>query len=223
MPYASYYLIFLAASYLLRYPPLLIGVVVFFVLRRFIPDPFTFVNRLSRIGSLRRQVQANPANVTARRDLATMYLDLLRPGRALQLIEEALKRFPDNAELLYLKGVAHLRRGEPDKVLEPIGQALELSPGLRHGLPYLAVGDALMKLRRYADAVQAYTAFVHASSSSIEGQLKLARAQAADGQSVEAKRTIDELFSTWNQIPGYARRKEFGWWMRANLSRLFGL
>ncbi|AKF08166.1 tetratricopeptide repeat protein [Sandaracinus amylolyticus] len=221
MGYFSYYLGWILLTYLVQYPPLLVGLVVLFVLRRFVPDPWVLFRTMGRIQALRRQIDANPANVTARRDLAMVYVERLRPGRALELLDEARKRFPDDAELLYLSGLAQFKRRDYEKALEPLVKSVQMDPRVRFGEPYLVAGDALRKLGRDEEAIDAYERFVSTNSSSIEGHVKLALAFRATKDEAAAKKALDEAFATWGQIPGYKRRKELQWWLYAWICRLF--
>lgn len=221
MGYFTYYIAMIAISMIAQYPPLLVGIVVFFLLRRWLPDPIVLFRTMGRIQALSRQIEANPANVTARRDLAMVYVERLRPGRALELLDEARKRFPDDAELLYLTGLAHWKRGDAEKALEPLVKSVQTDPRVRFGEPYLVAGDALKKLGRHDEAVDAYERFVQTNSSSIEGHVKLALAHRAAKDEKASKSALDEAFRTWSQIPGYKRRKELGWWLYAWVCKLF--
>src|SRR5689334_13068421 len=173
--YVSYYLVWMLLAYALREPWLLVGAAVFLVLRRFIPDPTALFRALSRGRALRAQVEVNPANVTARRDLATIYLDVLRPRAAATLMQEALARTPNDAELLYLSGVALHRAGSHADALGPLVRAVELDPRVRFGEPYLVVGDALSALGRQEEAEDAYERYIDSNSSEVVGYVRLAR------------------------------------------------
>src|ERR1700733_14138451 len=120
MGYWTYYLAWTLLSYAVHQPWMLAGVVVFFVLRPFVPDPWVLARTWGRIRSLEAQIAANPANVTARRDLAVIWLERMRPRRALALLDEARRRDPGDAELLYLTGLARLRCGDAEGALEPL-------------------------------------------------------------------------------------------------------
>src|SRR5579883_857273 len=163
--YWTYYLGILFLSYALRYPPLLVAVVVFFALRRFIPDPMVLLRTAGRIRHLKTDIAANPSNVTARRDLASVYLQRLRPRAALKLLDEARARFPDDPELLFLTGLARLQSGDA---------AGALDPRMRYGEPYLVAAQALMKLDRAEEAEDALERYVKVNSSSVEGFARLA-------------------------------------------------
>jgi predicted Zn-dependent protease len=220
MGYWTYYLIWFLIAYASRYPWLALGALVFFALRRFLPDPVVFVQTMGRLRRLRQQVDANPANVTARRDLAAIYLQRLRPRAALRLLDEARQRDPNDAELLYLTGVAKLRAGDAKGALEPLVQAVDIDPRVRFGEPYLAAAEALVKLGMLEEASDALHRYTSANTSSVEGKVRLAMIERRRGQRDAAKEALRDAFSTWRQVPGYRRRKELRWWLRAQWARL---
>jgi tetratricopeptide (TPR) repeat protein len=222
MGYFGYYAVILVASYLLRFPWLIPLVVVFYALRRFIPDPYVWARTAGHIRRLRAQVAANPANATARRDLARLHLERFRPGRALALLDEALARHPDDAEMLYLKGLSHLRAGQPDRALDPLVRAVDLDPRVGFGDPYKAAGDALVALGRVEEAEDAYERFVDTNTSSLEGYYKLAKARLRLRDREGATAALRELGGTYHQLPAYSRRRQLGWYLRGLGLRLVG-
>ena len=213
MGYWSYYLFWIAAWFLIGHPLLLLGVVVFVALRPFIPDPYVWLRTAGKIRTLRAQIDANPANSTARRDLARIYLARRRPKRALELLDQARERHPDDSELLFLTGQARFRAGDAEGALEPLIEAVAIDPRTGFGEPYRVAGDALTKLKRLRDAEDAYEHLVDANSSSIEGWFKLARVRLQLGDDESSREAKRELLSTWRTLPSYLRRKE--WWWRA--------
>lgn len=221
MGYWTYYLIWLLLAYGLRHPALLLGAVLFFVLRRFIPDPWVWIRTMGRIRAAEAQIAANPANVKARRDLARVYLERRRAAKARKLLDEALARDPDEPELLYLSGVARLETGDPQGALQPIVRAVERSPNLLFGEPYRAAARALGKLRRFEEQADALERYLACNSSSVEGHVRLAEARAKLGDRDGAREALRNGLATWSQVPGYQRRKQLGWWLRAQLARLW--
>ena len=79
-----------------------------------------------------------------------MYLERSRPKRALELITEARKRHPNDAELLFLTGLAQARTRAHEPALESLIQAVGIDPRVGFGEPYRVAGDVLMKLNRNA-------------------------------------------------------------------------
>lgn len=221
MGYLAYYLAVLLAYWAADNPSVLLALVVLFVLRRWIPDPWVLLRTFGRIRVLREQIAANPANVTARRDLARIYLERLRPRAALLLLDEALERDRESPELLFMRGLALHASGKPEEALAPIVQAVELDGRVGFGEAYLVAGDALSELGRHEEAIDAYERFVERNTSSVEGWTKLALAHRRADESEQAQEALREALATWRQIPGYKRRSEIGWFLRAQLTRLF--
>jgi predicted Zn-dependent protease len=222
MGYWTYYLAWMLLSYAAHQPWMLAGIAVFFVLRPFVPDPVLVARTFRRIRTLDAQIAANPANVTARRDLAVIWLERLRPGRALALLDEARRRHPDDAELLYLTGLARLRSGDREGALEPLVKAVEIDPRVRFGEPYLVAAEALTDLGRLEEAEDALDRYTSMNSSSLQGWVRLADVRKRRGDKTGAAEALKEALATWKQVPGYRRRGEFGWWLRAQWARLFG-
>lgn len=215
MGYWTYYLALTLLSYAMHQPLLLVGVAVFFVLRPFIPDPFVLARTWGRIRALGAQIEANPQNVTARRDLAVIWLERLRPRRALTLLDEARKREPDDAELLYLTGLARVRCGDAEGALEPLVRAVEIDPRVRFGEPYLIAAEALSALDRLEEAEDALERYTSVSSSSLQGYVRLAEVRRRRGDEKGMSEAIAEALATWKQVPSYRRRGELRYWLKA--------
>lgn len=219
--YWIYYLLVLGAYWAADHPAVLLAAVFFFVAHRWLPDPVVLFRTFGRIRTLSAQIASNPANVTARRDLARLYLERLRPGAALALIDQARERDQHSAELLFLHGLALHRTGKHEAALDPLVEAVDRDPRVSFGEPYLIAGDALGELGRHTEAVDAYDRFLEKNSSSIKGWTKLALAHHRAGEENEAKEALAEARATWHQIPGYARRQQIGWFVRTQLLRFW--
>ena len=221
MGYLAYYAAWMFLSYALHSPWVMAGALAFFIFRPYIPDPWVVWKTFGRIRALDAQIAANPANVTARRDLAMLWLERLRPRRALELLDEARKRAPNDPELLYLTGVARLRSGDAEGALEPLVKATELDPRVRFGEPYLIAAEALIALGRLEEAEDALERYVGVNSSSIQGFVRLSTVRRGRGDAPGARKALDEALSTWSQLPRFRRRAELGWWVRAHAARLW--
>jgi tetratricopeptide (TPR) repeat protein len=218
--YFTYYLAWIFLSYALRTPWLLLGVVVFLVLRRFIPQPGALMRLFGRARSLRGQVEVNRSNITARRDLAVLYLDGLRARAAVPLLQEGLALSPNDPELLYLSGLALHRVGRHEEALPSLVRAVELDPRVRYGLPYAVAGDALAALRRWDGALDAYERYLAGNSSDVSAYTRLARAHARTGDRKAASETLHEGIRTWGVLPGSMKRRQFGSYLAAHWARV---
>jgi tetratricopeptide (TPR) repeat protein len=221
MGYFTYYLVWIALAYAVQHPFVLLGAVLVYLFRGFLPDPVVYLQTSGRIRALRSDADANPSNVRARRDLAELYLLRMRPKKALAVLDEARRRAPDDAELLYLTGVARVRSGDPEGALEPLVRAVDIDPRIRFGEPYLVAAKALVELRRLEEAVDALEHYVRTNTSSVQAHARLALLHHRLGDRDAARSSLREALATWSALPGFRRRKEIGWWLRAQAARLW--
>lgn len=81
-----------------------------------------------RLRAARARVEADPQSAEARRELGRVYLAGDEPERALGALLPGVARHPEEPELRFLAGFAHLRRGEAQQASEQLraaGQMLE--------------------------------------------------------------------------------------------------
>jgi tetratricopeptide (TPR) repeat protein len=216
-----YYVIVFGAGYALRYPWLAVLALALFVFRNRIPDPWVWFRTAGRIRSLRIQVAQNESNAIARRDLAMVWLQRRRPRRAISLLEEARRIDPDSAELAFLLGLAYVRTGRHEDALPLFVQAQTKEPKLRYGEIYLTAGIALDALARYDEAEDALLRFLKINASSVEGWVRLARLRRRQRDEQGAKAALLGAVEAFEQSPGFRRRRELGWYVRAQLARVF--
>jgi tetratricopeptide (TPR) repeat protein len=213
--YAFWLLIPTALALMSVHPAILVVIVVAFVARRWLPDPVLYFRHAGRLATLQQQVELNPANATARAQLAEVWLAKRRPRRAIPLLIQALQRDEKSAELRYLLGLAYLRAGQASEALEPLATALAADPKLRYGGAYLAIGDALAAVGRKDEAIEAYERFIKINTSSLEGYCKLARVRRKSGDQAGADKACREAVETYRVLPRFQRRKQLGWYLRA--------
>jgi tetratricopeptide (TPR) repeat protein len=221
----------LFVAYAVRNPWACGVALAFFAIRRWLPDPIVLLKTLSRIGSLKHQVQLNPANVTARKQLGLAYLDLLRPRAALRYLDEARARQPREPEVAYLRGVAMLRLHDDEGALAAFAESLGIDPKsgepfstqsarnagssyTRYGDAYLSTATALERLGRLEQAEQALEMSVSCNSSALEPLLRLASVRRERGDAKGARAAVEEARRTWGQLPPFMRRKQLGWGIR---------
>jgi tetratricopeptide (TPR) repeat protein len=219
--WGSYYLFWIVVPAIVAaassHPGVLLVVAVGFLARRWLPDPFLFLRYQGRIRTLETEVAANAGNVTARRDLARIWLEKHRPRRALPLLAEALARDPEAKELRYLQGLAQLQAGEHDKAVESFIALVQRDSSFRYGEAYLRAADALVALERWDDADDALERFARINSSSIEGRYKWARVKGARKDDAGRRDAVRDLREVWRALPSFQRRNQLGWYLRARL------
>ncbi|MDB4969150.1 MAG: hypothetical protein JWN44_4839 [Myxococcales bacterium] len=220
MGYLAYYLFFFAASWALRYPYLLLAAVGVWLFRRWLPDPYLFFKHAGHVRRLRAEIKQNADNVTARRDLAKVWIEKKRPRRAIPLLEQARQRDHESAELPFLLGKALFMAGRGEESLPLLVEAAGRNEKQRYGEAYLVAGKALAKLGRWAEAEDAFTRYVTIHSSSVEGQVLLACVRRELKDVAGAKQAMREALETFAQVPRFRRRAELKWYLRARLMTL---
>jgi len=222
--WSSYYLFWILvpalASFVLAFPALLLAVPVALVLRRWLPDPWLAVKHAGRVRSLQAQVSANPANASARRDLAVIWLAKRRPARARPLVEQALGREPDSVELHYLRGLALLGTRRYEEATDAFLAVLEREPRFRYGDAYLRAADALMALGRWEEAEEGLETYLEVNRSSVEGPYKLGLVRRARGDAAGARHAFRQAVEIYGASPSFHRRRQFGWYVRARVRAL---
>jgi tetratricopeptide (TPR) repeat protein len=216
---ASYYLFWLIAptaiAFVSRYPLIMLAVPACLVAQRWLPDPILYLRRAGRASTLRAMVAANPADVTSRRQLAMLYLEQRQARAAIPLIEAALAREPESAELLHVRGLclAGARRWS-DAVASYIA-ALQVDPRFRYGEPFLKMADALVELRRWQDADESLEHYLAIDGSSLEARCKRALAKEKLGDAAGAIALKIEARRVYALLPSWKRRRQFVWWCRS--------
>jgi tetratricopeptide (TPR) repeat protein len=223
MGYLPYYLVWMVAAYALQHPVLLVGVVVVFVARRWIPDPYLWLKHARRVHALKAQIAQNPDNVTARRDLAVIHLEKRRPRRAIRLLEEARRRDGESAELAFLLGKALHAAGRDEEALPLLVESAQKNEKLHYGEAYLVAGRALDRLKRFDEAEDALLRYLDVNSSSVDGRVRLALVRRERRDDAGARAALDEALETWAHLPRFRRRHERRAWMRAQLLRVAGI
>lgn len=158
--------------------------------------------------------------MTARRDLALLWIERKRPKRAIPLLEEARRREQDSAELDFLFGLALSRAGRHEAALPHFISAQTREPKLRYGEIYLGAAIALTALGRSAEAEDALLRFVKINASSVEGWVRLARLRRLQGDAAGARAALTAAGEAFEQSPRFRRRKELGWYLRAQIARV---
>jgi tetratricopeptide (TPR) repeat protein len=231
MGYWTYYLASILLAYAIQNPAAAALALVFWLCRGFLPDPVVWLKTMGRIAKLRAEIDLNPSNMVATRELARLYLDRKRPRRAIELLERTRQRMAestrhpqgsrDDAELLFHLGLARYRAGDLEAALDPLVAAVAIAPDVGRGDPFMLAADALYRLRRWEEAEDALDRYFEHNQSSIAAYVKLARVRTRRKDERGAREAITQARSTWSVLPSFKRRHEWAWYLAALVAPLW--
>lgn len=199
---------------------LIVLIVILYALeRRFIgltPNLFRPFRRRSAISRMRRQLQLNPHDVSAKQELARLLIEGNKFGEARDILLGIEAQMEHSAEYWSDLGLCELALGRTEEGERAMRRALDISPRVKYGLPYLRLGEAYAKSD--PDRALAFLKqFQEIQSSSCEAYYRLGGIYASMGRTAEARDSYRECLAIYRTLPRYMRRRERKW---ATLSRL---
>lgn len=108
------------------------------------PSPAMTADVAARIESLREQVDANPSDLGARKQLALALLGAEQFFEAFEVAQQILASRPDDPDALYVAGMVRMTMGQDDLAMELLDKVLEQYP---NHIPALA-GRGMIFMRR---------------------------------------------------------------------------
>ncbi len=205
----TYILYFILFNILLRHPYILVVLVLLYIFRDRIPNPSDWIRRGQAYSRLKKTVEVNPYDSTARRDLGMVLLEKRMPEEALTHFLEALKKEPNSAEVNHFAGLSYLRSGKAEEAERHLKRASELEPRLRYGESWLYLGEAEIALGKFDSALESLKKHLSINNTSIEGLYQYARALNALGKKDEARKAIQDGIRYHKGNPGFRRRRDW--------------
>lgn len=151
--------------------------------------------------------------------LGSLYLAQGRAGKALPLLEEAVRGEPDVAEWQYRLGSALLALRRPEEALAPLSRAVELNEEHAYGAAVMRLAEAQTATGAYEDALASLARFERNHGPSAESAFRRGVALRAAGQNDEARGAFAEVGRLAREAARYKRREAAVWAARAKLAR----
>jgi len=192
-------------------------VIVYALERRYLgltPNLLRPFRRRSAISKLRRQLQLNPHDVSAKQELARLEIE----GRSFKAARDILlgieRQMEHSAEYWSDLGICELALGHLEEGERAMRKALEISPRVKYGLPYLRLGEAFAAAD--PDRSLGYLKqFQEIQSSSCEAYFRLGGIYTSMGRTAEARASYQECLAIYRSLPRYMRRRERKWALRS--------
>jgi tetratricopeptide (TPR) repeat protein len=186
---------------------------------RFLPSPLRLLGRWRRGTQLERMLLANPHDRRARFELADIRVGQRRYGAAVEVLKPNLAAGDEDADTLYLLGVASLGAGQAPQGELLLDEAEKLNPDYRMGAIELERGRWRLARGEVKGAVEALERFCKGRHGTVEGRVLLAKALEKSGRDADAALMRDEAWKDYVAAPGFQRRRERLWAWRARPSR----
>lgn len=196
-------------------------VIYYFIDRRYVgllPSVTRPFQRYRRQANLKQLLNVNPHDMSARYELAGMYLEKGEYREAQALLESLSPSMKESADVQYDLGTCYLAHGNLRDGEDMIAKALEQNPRLRYGEPYVRLATAFVK----TDPAKALTYAQQASEhnvSSCEAFYQLGQVYEALGNKADAREAYSECLRTYRALPKFRQRHERKWAMRARMRR----
>jgi len=208
------FLFFLIFDILLRYPYIVIPIILLIVFRDRIPNPSEFFRRGRRRRSLVHAVEVNPHDFTSRRDLGMILLDTRKPAEALEVLSPAHEKDGSSAEVNHLMGQAFLRSGKPAEAVGYLKKSIEVDPRFRYGESHLYLSEAQLALKDMDGALNSIETYLGINQTGIEGLYQYARVLDALGEKDKAKEVVQRAIKTHKSNPRFRRNRDWRWYVR---------
>lgn len=161
---------------------------------------------------------ANPQDAEARYQLAALYAEGRRLGRAEFYITEAVRLAAGSPlydgvpyRFLRLYGDILRRRGRHDEAIRAYTTALDRASEMGYEEAHVGLGRSLLKLGRPQEALDGFRRAQEANGSRLETYFRVAQACAALGDDDGVREAEDEFKRTLEELPRDSRQSPTKW------------
>lgn len=194
-------------------------VIYYFIDRRYVgllPNVATPFRRMSRASNLRRILSMNPYDMSAKYELARLYMERKQFTHALRLLDDMSPSMQDEAYVMADRGVCNLSLGKLEQGEQLVVEAISRDPGTHYGEPYLRLAAAFATV----DATKSLgylEQFQQRNVSSCESLYRLGQLHQQLHRSAGAKAAFRECATTYRTLPKFRKRRERRWVLFAML------
>ncbi len=129
---------------------------------------------------LEKAIQADPEAVDIKKELALVYIQQDKTGKALGLADEIIKQQPDNVEALIISASIRQAMGNTDGAKQAYEQVLAATPERKN--IYLVLGRLYLQDEEYKKAVDVFSQMAKKFPDDYSGHFYLGQAYKATGQ-----------------------------------------
>lgn len=153
--------------------------------------------------------------------LGSMYVVQGRPKKAIELLRQAVAGEPEVAEWRYRLGCALTETGRVEEGVEALRECVALEEEHAYGAAQMRLAEALMRLGRADEALEALATFERNHGPSPESAYRRGVALKAKGDKEGARKALGEVSVLAQQAARYQRQEAGLWSLRARLASWF--
>ena len=187
----------------------------------FVPDPLKAFRTAGRINELRRIVAINPHDARSLKELGIFMFEKKKYGKAVEYFERAASKMSDDPEFNYYYGISIAKNGDIRKGREYVDAALEASPNLKYGEPYLLMAEVFIDNKDYKMALPLLESFEKITSYSSRGLYQMGLVKLKLGMKEEGIRYLKKSVEVFKAAPRFKRKvdRKWAWKARALLKK----
>lgn len=198
---------------------LVLLIIFYFLERRYIglsPSLIRPLKRRSAISRWRRHIHMSPHDVSAKSELARLLIERKSYTEARDILQDIESRMEHSAEFWSDLGACELALGRLEEGESAMLRAIEISPRVKYGQPYLRLAEAYSRTNP-EKAIACLQQFKAVNSSSCEAYYRLGSIYISLGRTDDAANAYRECTQLYRALPRYMKRHERKWAIRAYL------
>lgn len=183
----------------------------------FLPDPLRAFRTSSRIRELKKIVSINPHDGRSLKELGICMLEKEDYQNALRYFGMAEEKMSDDPEFNYYYGLSFARTGNIGKGRELFQKAVNASPTLKYGEPYLMMAEVYIDNVDYKSALPLLEKFEKIHSSSSRGLYRMGLVKLKLGSKDEGVEYLKRSIQVFKESPFFKRKIDRRWAWKARM------
>lgn len=183
----------------------------------FLPDPFRAFKVSSRIRELKKIVSINPHDGRSLKELGIFMIEKGDYQSAYKYLKTAEPKMSDDPEFNYYYAISIARTGDVAKSRELLDRALNVSPELKYGEPYLMMAEVYIDNADYQSALPLLEKFLGIHSSSSRGFYRMGLVKLKLGLKDEGITYLKRSVQVFKESPFFKRKVDRKWAWKARM------
>ena len=184
----------------------------------FLPDPFRVFKNSSRIRELKKLVSINPHDSRSLKELGMYLVEKKDYQNAMRFLQKAEEKMSDDPEFNYYYGISTARTGNIIRGRQFFEKAVNASPTLKYGEPYLMMAEVYMDNAEYESALSLLEKFEKIHSSSSRGLYRMGLVKLKLGSRDEAIEYLKKSIQAFKASPFFKRKTDRKWAWKSRMA-----